>query len=57
MLTVLLEYIDRMKQTFGRGYLPIILIIITVEPRLSDSRLSAPSIIRNDVQKFLKQAK
>ena len=27
----------------------------TVEPRLSDSRLSVPSIIRNDVQKFLKQ--
>ena len=27
----------------------------TVEPRLSDSCLSVPSIIRNDVQKFLKQ--
>ena len=28
---------------------------ITVEPRLSDSRLSIPSIIQNDVQKILKQ--
>ena len=27
----------------------------TVEPCLSDSRLSVPSIIQNDVQKFLKQ--
>ena len=27
----------------------------TVEPRLSDSRLSVPLIIRNDVQKILKQ--
>ena len=27
----------------------------TVEPHLSDSRLSIPSIIRNDVQKLLKQ--
>ena len=27
----------------------------TVEPHLSDSRLSVPSIIRNDVQKILKQ--
>ena len=29
--------------------------ITTVEPRLSESHLSVPSIIRNDVQKFLKQ--
>ena len=27
----------------------------TVEPRLSDSRLSVPLIIQNDVQNFLKQ--
>ena len=26
--------------------------IYTVEPRLSDSRLSVPSIIRNDIQNF-----
>ena len=30
---------------------------ITVAPRLSDFRLSAPSIIWKDVQKILKQAK
>ena len=28
----------------------------TLEPHLSDSHLSVPSIIWNDVQKFLKQA-
>ena len=30
-------------------------IIYTVEPRLSDPRLSVPLIIQNDVQKILKQ--
>ena len=30
-------------------------LLITLEPRLSNPQLSIPTIIQNDVQKFLKQ--